>query len=346
MVMYAVAFTYTNHADNYDHYYDDISRYNIDHFYDDVKKINLYVFDSNNLVYKTETAISPYEKNFNIPLELPMGNYHILAWCNVLDSEPFDITPHTFDIGKTTLNQARLTLLKTFNELNNSKLEKLFFGDIDVQIPLYTNPSRIDTIPLINNTKHVRVVLHWDHSGVSEQERINHSHVVVRLTGSDARYKFDDSNESLNVTYAPFHQDLRLLRSYPDTVEYISISYVPDDARINDFTSVSEYEFKVLRLFVDLPLTLSVDLHVPVGNDTIKHAIAVRDIISRTSGFENRFMNIDHIADTRWQNIFDRHDNYKVDVYIIQVHYDTFVTGNIKLNDWWKINNTEPGLPI
>ena len=119
MVSYAVAFRYTDHTGREDR------------FYDDVKKINLYVFDKNNLVYTTTTGLSPYDENFNIPLEgIPMGNYNIIAWGNVLDNQPFSITPDNFIKGETTYDEARLRLQKTAGELNDTELEKLFFGEL------------------------------------------------------------------------------------------------------------------------------------------------------------------------------------------------------------------------
>ena len=323
MVNYAVAFTYTNHV------------WNNDRFYDDVKKINLYVFDDDNLFLTTTTELSPYETNFNIPLDLPMGKYHILAWCNVLDTEPFEITPSTFVKGQTTLNETKLTLQKTNGDLNDSNLEKLFFGEMDVEVPLYV--SRIDTIPLTNDTKNIRVVLHWNYE--NPEEGIDYSDIVVRLIGTNAKYTFHNDNERVDVLYAPYGTSYSdsLIRIDPQ-IDWLQIGYGVSSFS-DEYIETTVYDFKVLRLFKDLPLYLKIDFVHPSGNNEfIKKGIREVDIINvQSGGFESLFLDELRILESQWQNIFDRNDYYRVDMQIIQEGFDTFLTGSIKINDWGKI---------
>ena len=327
MVQYAVAFKYTYHTATEDR------------FYDDVKKINLFVFDDNKLIYMTDMALGPYEDNFNIPLKLPMGNYKIIAWGNVLDSEPFSITPGTFEQNRTTLDEARLILRKTAEELNNTELEKLFYGEIDAAIPLYV--SRIDTVPLMNNTERVRVVLHWDHTGLSEDEIVDYSNVVVRINGTNAVYKFDNSRVLTPVIYAPF-----------DTYEIDSISnedwlniYYYSNTSFKEVFKSYVYDFTVLRMFKDIPLDLSVEYWVPIGDTYDKHVIANVDIISRNTGFEYLFSERLYIPESRWQETFDINELYRIDMYITQErgYPNTFVTGDIKVEDWHRVDYVEGG---
>ena len=333
MVTYAVAFNYTSHAEI------------IDRFYDDVKKIELYVFDENSLVYTTATAVSPYEKNFNIPLDLPMGNYHILAWGNTLDSEPFDITPSPFVKGKTSLSEARLTLQKTANELNNTKLENLFFGEIHAEIPLYV--SRIDTIPLINNTKNVRVVLHWDFSDAPAGTIIDHSNVVVRLNGKNEKYKFDNSNDGIGVSYAPYATCMTGDTLRGSLYDWFSISYY-NKSRFGEITESRVYDFTILRLFKDLPIYAAIDYMYPMGKDQFgneqysKIKIHEVDIASKTDGFGRLFTD-KQIAEPLWQRTFDFNHFYRVDIYIVQDGFDTFVTGGINILDWQKVEDNTGG---
>jgi len=151
-IHYALAFEYTNHTGN------------TDRFYDEVKKINLYVFDENGLVLTT-SATGPFEKGFKIPLNLPTGRYTIITWGNMLEGQPFAVTP-AFVPGVTTIQEARLVLRQY---ADNLRLENLFFGEREVDIPLYY--SKTDTVSLINNTHNVRVVLHWDHTGAPVDHR-------------------------------------------------------------------------------------------------------------------------------------------------------------------------------
>ena len=334
MVRYAVAFKYTSHTETRDR------------FYDDVKKINLYVFDENNLVYTTTTELSPYDENFNIPLDLPMGKYHIVAWGNVLEDQPFSVAPNNFVKGETTLAEARLILEKTKMDvdgayINDTKLEKLFWSEIENDtIPLYVN--RIDTMSLINNTENFRIVLHWDHSNVNMDEIADHSKVVVRLQGSNSRYSFRGGRVPESVNYAPYntylsdHTTDSVLTA--DTREWLKINYYS-----NDFDEISKstvYDFSILRLYKDIPLYLVVEYWEPTDDGKyIKNEVAKVDLVSQTSGFQYLFANRG-IAEAQWQSTFDINELYRVDMHIIQgsKYFDSFATGTIKIKDWWKID--------
>ena len=304
-IRYAVAFKYTNH----------IGKEN--RFHNDVKKINLYVFDKNNLVYHTTTELSPYEKNFNIPLDLPVGKYHIVAWGNVWYDQ-FSVTPNSFVKGVTTLAEARLILEKTSrNNLNDTELEKLFYGELpNVEIPHsanFINPSsRIDTISLVNNTEHIRVVLHWDDT--KYPSGIDPSNVVVHLKGSNAAYRFNNERVAADVIYAPYKTYLSdyIVDSIitNDKRDWLKINYYPNN--FEKKTKSSIYEFSVLRLFKDIPLNLVVEYHAPTNEIT---NLASVDIISRTTGFEYLFINRG-ISESQWQRTFDINELYRVDMYI------------------------------
>ena len=333
MVSFAVAFEYTSHTERGDR------------FYDDVKRINIYVFDKDNLVYTTETALSPYDENFNIPLDLPMGNYHIVAWGNLLEDQPFSITPTDFVMGETTLDEARLILQKTAGEFNDTELEKLFYGELDVEIPLYF--SRIDTVPLMNNTERVRIVLHWDHSKLTEEEIADHENVVVRLKGSNSVYNFSNERDASTVIYAPFerHMSEAEVKSVvdEDNREWLKINYYSDD--FSNISKTTAYDFTILRLFKDVPLNLVVEYWSPLINgDYIITGIADVDIVSSSTGFEYLFMSRD-IVESQWQRTFDVNDLFRVDMYIIQhsKFYNSFATGSIKIVDWHTVN--QPSVP-
>jgi hypothetical protein len=327
MVRYAVAFKYTNHTENRDR------------FYDDVKKINLYVFDEKNLIYTTTTTTGfPYDDNFNIPLDhLPMGRYTIIAWGNVLDNEPFSITPDSFVTGKTTLSEARLMLQNTADELNNTQLEKLFFGEIKAEIPLYY--SRIDTISLTNDTKRIRVAIHWDFSKVDLEDRVKLDSVKVRLDGVNAKYKFDNNIVSTSVTYEPY---VVLNSDSIDKNKDWKNIYFYSTAFDKNQKSVY-YDFAVLRLLKDIPLSLFVNYETPIEIYNILPESGI-NIISSSEGFQYLFAS-EGIASSQWQDTFDKYDYYRIDLYVVQVdkYKNTFVTGGIHINDWIK-NPVEGGV--
>jgi hypothetical protein len=346
MVNYAVAFQYTNHTGK------------TDRFYDDVKKINLYVFDEQNLVYTTTTELSPYEANFNIPLDLPMGNYHIIAWGNVLDDQPFSVTPDEFVKGETTLEEARLVLQREANNLSQSELEKLFYGEINAEIPLYID--RIDTIPLVNNTNDVRVVLHWDHSGTvtSAEKIVDYDEVTVRLRGSNAVYNFRNGFVEPNtVVYAPYLTDTTAAILATEVPDRLRIYYYPDKTQsISDSTV---YDFKILRMMVNNDITLTVlrkkpvmepeNLFAPISSPLRNDPDYGVNIIGNSSGnegFVRLFRDgLNLTTEAAQQNAFDKYENYRIDVYFrFDELANTYISVvEVKIENWHVIEDDHLG---
>jgi hypothetical protein len=343
MVNYAVAFKYTNHTGTKDR------------FYDDVKKINLYVFDEHNLVYITTTELSPYKKNFNIPLNLPMGNYHIIAWGNVLDDQPFAVTPDGFVKGETTLAEARLILQRDANGLSERELEKLFYGEIEAEIPLYIN--RVDTIPLMNDTNHVRVVLHWDHSGVINptEKIVDYDEVIVRLTGSNAVYNFRNEIQPNRVVYVPYFTDKTADILETDTrTDWLRIYYYPET--INEVSNSTVYDFKILRFVLNNDIILSVlrkkkvmdpeNLFAPAGSpdrDNPEFGVNIVGNSSGNEGFTKLFKDGMHLTTgIMQQNAFDKYENYRIDVYFrFDELANTYVSVVVvKIQDWHKVGDS------
>jgi len=330
MVRYAVAFEYTNHTGNKDR------------FYDDVKKINLYVFDENNLIYTTTTELSPYEQNFNIPLDIPMGKYHIIAWGNILENGNFTVTPENFVVGETSLDDARLTLNRIANQFSMTasveELDKLFYGELsDVEIPLYI--SRIDTMSLINNTNNIRIVLHWDHSGELEEtdDRIDYDEVRVRLSGSNAVYGFSNNLTGIdNVVYMPtafYYTDSVL---HVDKNKWLTMYYYSNS--VSEVTNSCVYDFSILRMVLGSPLFLTVERKKPVVQDPYNLLPDEIDIIKTfTLYFDNQ-----NIPVTQRQNMFDKNEYYRVDLYFTyDLLMNTYVTGTLQMKPWTLIEQPE-----
>ena len=325
MVRYAVAFDYTNHTGSKDR------------FYDDVKKINLYVFDESGLIYTTVTELSPYETNFNIPLDLPMGNYDIIAWGNVLDNGDFNF-PKAITKG-TSFNETRLFLQRQANNMIDEELEKLFFGVLNrVEIPLYV--SRIDTMSIINNTNNVRVVIHWDHTGElrATENVINYNEVIVRLKASNAEYGFDNRFVSTdNVVYYPwesFYSDsiLNVGNKVWETMYYYSDNF-------SKVTNSCVYDFSILRMALGSPITLTVERKKPAVTDPYNLLVdgSIDVIQTFTTYFDTK-----NIAVSQMQNMFDKNEYYRIDIFLTYDELmDTYVSGTIHTVPWKLVDQGE-----
>ena len=329
MVQYAVAFEYTNHTGS-----------PADRFYEDVKKIDLFVFDDNEFIYTTKTEIRPFDTNLTIPLDIPMGIYDIIAWGNVMDDQPIVIepAPAEFIPGVTTLDEARCILQTKAGNLSDTELEKLFFGEIMAEIPSHI--SRVDTIPLNNDTKRIRVVLHWDYNNLPPQSRIDHQNVAVRLTGTNARYRFHNDCHELDVVYAPYHVPYNQEQTDSilelDDSNWLQIAY-GDESLFRNLEESKVYDFSVLRLFKDMPLTLTVEHRYPSMNPVPIHTAV--NILCRDEGFSKMFDDRMRIVESQWQFMYDRYDDYRIDIFVVQKELNTFVTGSINFIDWKKIKD-------
>ncbi len=348
MVNYAVTFKYTEHLDKRDR------------FYDDVKKINLYVFDEDNYFTTFIYQVAPnsrFQPDFKIPLnDLPMGKYTMVAWGNVLDTEPFDILPTEFKKGETKLEAARLELRKTKDTLNHTQIEKLFFGRREFEIPLYVN--RTDTIPLVNDTKNIRVVIHWDNANLQEDELIKYDSVIVQLQGTNAQYDFkNDSTLRKKVTYDPHRKfipqakadsAIRAGKIFTDSLPALPLydekSY--EEQVVKKSTKqlrTTVYDFTVLRLFENVPLELTIQEvdRLAVGKP-LHELIKKHDLISGDDGCQRQFFNATMASN--WRRTFDRNDYYQIDVYIYQKNpVGTFVTGQLRILNWWLIHYSDGG---
>ena len=326
MVTFAVAFEYTNHTGTKDR------------FYDDVKRIDLYVFDENGLVYTIETERSPFDTNFTIPLEnIPMGNYDIIAWGNIMDNGAFDF-PMKIEKGMS-FNETRLYLQREANNLSDENLEKLFFGILrDVEIPLYV--SRTDTMPLINNTNNVRVVLHWDHTGEVEDTSgiIDYDLVHVGLSASNAEYGFNNNFTSAdNVVYRQwaYYSSDSILNA--DNREWLKMYYFPDG--VDNVTASTVYDFSILRMALGSPIYLTVEregFNMP-ENTNLLFGQQIDLMQTFTTYFDNK-----GVSALERQNMFDKNEYYRIDIYLIyNRELKTYVTGEINMKPWNKVDHGE-----
>jgi hypothetical protein len=197
-----------------------------------------------------------------------MGRYTIITWGNMLEGQPFEVIPE-FELGVTTIDEARLVLQQY---ADNLRLENLFFGERQVDIPLYY--SKTDTVSLINNTHNVRVVLHWDHTGapVDHSQAVDYNEVIVAVTSSNMVYDFRNNAQTANDyyyqtgqivrKYNPYYTDLTgdTLRrenqfSRKDTRNWMRL-YYPNNIDAGQDSMV--FDFRILRMTVDQEVKLSV----------------------------------------------------------------------------------------
>ena len=137
-----------------------------DAFSREVKSVSLFVFDSNGKLVETHVvndaeAISA--NNFSIPLELPAGNYELLAWAGLMNEESFDLLADTNN--KQITKEELQVKLKSVDGKVSEDLKPLFHGSMPLKVT--SKPGTYnETMSLVKDTNVVRIVLQQMSDGV------------------------------------------------------------------------------------------------------------------------------------------------------------------------------------
>ena len=190
-VRYALAFEYTLHT----------TENSRDRFYDEVDKMYVYVFDAitKECAYvDTLSLLAPFEDDFVYPLSLNVGKYDIIVWG--WGRNPGDqslkmstaIVP-TIVPGRTSIDDARLQLEESIGGICDGRLEKIFYSERrNVDISAFV--SRIDTLPLMNISNEIRIVIP-DAIATSAMWK----DIEISITGDDGAYLFNSLSRAAIV---------------------------------------------------------------------------------------------------------------------------------------------------
>ena len=217
-IRYALAFKYTLHTDR-------SNRPSGDRFCDDVDKMFVYVFDATTskcVFVDTLKLRGPFGEDYTYPISLNIGKYDIIAWGWGRNPGDDSLKVSTAIIplvipGTTTIDNARLQIEK--NTING-QLEKIFYSEMrDVNIPAFI--SRVDTMPLMNISNLIRVVIK-DAKTAKMQDEMD-----VSITSNDGVYFFDSRSPSRDDSYGTSGY-FRSGNNAPDIDgRYENVTYLP-----------------------------------------------------------------------------------------------------------------------
>ncbi|MDE7378928.1 MAG: FimB/Mfa2 family fimbrial subunit [Paraprevotella sp.] len=179
-----------------------------DAFANEVSSVHAYAFDKSGMLvwHREEQVDQATADNYSMLLDLPAGDYKILAWCGLRNDgareESFSVPEAT--IGETRIEDLHCSLRRYYGEAgaySDKRLYRLFHGILDVSLPDNEDGGHyVYTVPLTKNTNHIRVIL-------------NH------LSGEDVdvdkfTFRIDDENglmayhngllEDENINYRPW----------------------------------------------------------------------------------------------------------------------------------------------
>ena len=137
-----------------------------DAFANEVSSVHAYAFDKSGvLVWHRDEQVDPATADsYSMLLDLPAGDYRILAWCGLRnDAEEESFSVPEARVGGTTMEELQCTLRRYYDEAgaySHKKLYRLFHGTLDVSLPENEDGGHyVYTVPLTKNTNHIRVIL-------------------------------------------------------------------------------------------------------------------------------------------------------------------------------------------
>ena len=139
-------------------------------------------------------------------LDLPAGDYKLLAWCGLQNDgeqdESFSVPEAR--VGETRMEQLQCALNRQHDEsgaYSNEHLYRLFHGVLDVSLPVNDDGGSYEYImSLIKNTNHIRVILQHL-SGVD----VNKDDFIFRIDDENGLMAYDNELlEDENINYRPW----------------------------------------------------------------------------------------------------------------------------------------------
>ncbi len=179
-----------------------------DAFANEVSSVHLYAFDESGiLVWQKEEQIDqPTAEHYSMELDLPAGDYRLLAWCGLRNdgkrAESFTVPQAT--VGTTRMEQLQCALNRKRDDLgaySDDRLYRLFHGTLDVSLPTDDDGGSYEYImPLTKNTNHIRIILqHLSGEDVNKDDFILHIDDENGLMAHDNELMTDE-----NINYRPW----------------------------------------------------------------------------------------------------------------------------------------------
>lgn len=299
-----------------------------DAFANEVKSVHLYAFDKSGVLVwqNTEKGEALAADGYAMTLDLPSGDYRLLAWCGLENEggrdESFSVPAAT--IGKTRIEELQCSLRRGHDAGGaycDEKLYPLFHGMLDVTLPDLTNEGGeyTCTIPLTKDTNHVRIILqHLSGKDVNPE---------------DFTFKIEEENGLMNYDNSLLPDEMITYRAY-DTKSGTAGLGIDDYPDINGSkaitpqsgtvtsVSVAIADLSVARLMEGRKTWLTVEkpgvedwprVRIPLTD----YALLVKD------GYDREMTD---------QEYLDRQDEYTLTFFLDEDHY--WVSSTVIINSW------------
>lgn len=210
-----LTFTYHNTKDENKNY--------VDLFGETVRRTDLFIFNEDNLlVKKIEDVTGPFTNGYRIPIELPVGTYHAVAWNNLYSNEATTLSKEPIE-GITRKEE----LTVQFSELEHKEITlhslPLLYGRTEPFTVTGNEQTRAEDtvipISLLRNTNEINVTVKWI---VASTGQLCHdaSHVEstqINIKDNNGIYDFDNEQQEVDAfTYIPSYHTSNLMVNRED----------------------------------------------------------------------------------------------------------------------------------
>jgi len=311
-----------------------------DAFANEVKTVRLYAFSrtTGTLAWQQTAAAADIAAG-GMTLDLPAGDYTLLAWCTGDERDDATATTPAFTIPDATVGTTRIddmTCRLSRGEGGECKrpLPALFHGRMDLTLP----ESEFDggeftwTMDLTKDTNHVRIILqHLSGEPVNPDDFIFTIEEENGLLGADNNPLADET-----IVYGPYHTgsgitDMTKPDSYTNT---ITRSAAPAARGVTiSSASMAIADLAVSRLMADKKALLTIK--AKDGDDTGVTRLSLTEYaLLLMDGYNRPFRNE--------QDYLDRQDEYAL-VFFLDEN-DKWIATSIIINSWKVvINNVSLG---
>lgn len=287
-----------------------------DAFAHEVNQVTLYVIDgTGNVVWqKTESGERLAAEDYAMEVDVPPGDYNLLAWCS---SE----NPTTF----TTASSQTATDLKTQFHTESmedgflhirASLDRLYHGYVaDVNFPDTIEGNFVYTVPLTKDTNHIMVALQQ-----LDGEPLDKDLVEFEITDDNVCLNWD--NEPILGHKATYHQWYKETIT-ADMSPQALISRANDEEEVNSFAGVIA-EMTTSRLMADHKDTARLRVYRSDTGETIANIRLIDALLL--------VMNYDHRKELTAQQYLDYKDDYSLIFFLDANH--KWLGGMIQIESW------------
>lgn len=301
-----------------------------DAFPSEVTSVHLYAFDKDNRLvwHRSESGEALQSDDYAMKLDLPAGDYHLLAWCG-LDSPGSDTRHFTVPevtVGTTTPEELTCRMERAYDEAgaySDCRLLPLFHGVKDISIPATDNGGTYSyTVPLTKNTNHVRVILQHLNGNPVDADLFTFD--IVEENGFMAHDNTLLTDEK--ITYRPYHTGSGTanlgIDDYPQPGERAAGSRATIES-----VSVAIADLSIARLVEGRKTYLTIrtadeDRRLVARIPLTDYALLLKD------GYEREMTD---------QEYLDREDEYNLTLFLDEDDY--WLSTSIIINSWKLVFN-------